>query len=373
MKRNIIIFYNVLVCMCFCVLMLTNCSNNSSSSNLPKSDKLLLLAQRPTPVGYPAVLVKNIEYIETLPFDGMFLNSFSGWNIMNGKPVSYDSIYSEFGVLKGAFKKFKHNFISVFINYPGDLWDDKAWANTAQNFANMAKVAKELDCKGILFDNEEYLPKKWLNYDEDYRNPNYNLQQHGNQTILRGKQIMEAMIAVFPNIAVMHMHGPYLSEPNYRIPKVNLKQAAGWDKSELLGPFFVGMVMGKGPNSSVIDGGEQYQYRAEEEFKFSYDCRKYEIASEETNSWFIPASLRRNWPTQVEISFGVFDVAWVTNYPMNPSIMKTTLINALNTTDKYVWYYTEDNNWFNVNKLPKLWLKAIVDARNATNGKEQPL
>jgi len=357
-----------LYCIALSALLLTvafSCKQKSSPAAATEKKSLLVLAQRPTPAGYPAVFVKNMDYIESLPFDGMFINSVSGWNLMNGQSVSYDSIYSEFSVLNGAFKKFKHNFISTFIKYPGDLWDDTAWAITAQNFANMAKVAKTLGFAGILFDNEEYREKKWLNYDEDYRNPKYDLQQHGDQSSLRGRQIMEAMVAVYPEIAVMHMHGPYLSEPNYRIPKVNLKQSPSWDKLELMGPFFVGMVLGKGPNSTVIDGGEQYQYRTEKDLKDSYDLRKYEIASEETNSWFIPVSLRRNWPNQVEISFGTFDIPWVTGYPMTPEIMKPTLANALKATDKYVWYYTEGGNWLEPGKIPMEWIDAVIEARKA--------
>jgi hypothetical protein len=347
---------------------LTSCVNKNTNADLPRKTPLLIIAQRPTPAGYPAVIANHLDYIESLPFDGMFINSVSGWNLMNGQPVSYDSIYSEFSVLKGAFKKFKNNFISVFIYYPGDLWDDKAWGITAQNFANIAKVARTLGFKGIIFDNEEYRSPKWLNYGQDYRNPKYDLQQHGNKASQRGKEIMEAMIAVYPEIEVMHMHGPYLSEPNYRIPKVNLEQAGSWDNQELMGPFFVGMVLGKGPNASVIDGGEQYQYRTEKDFKDSYDLRKYEIASEETNSWFIPVSLRRIWPNQVEISFGVYNKMWIPKYPMNPEIMKSTLINALKNTDRFVWYYTEEESWLEPGKMPKEWIDMVIGVMKCKSG-----
>jgi hypothetical protein len=325
------------------------------------------MAQRPTPEGYPAVIINHIGYIESLPFDGMFLNSVSGWNIMNGQSVSYDSIFSEFAVLKGAFKKFKSNFISVFINFPGDLWDDNAWAITAQNFGNMAKVAKELGFIGIEFDNEEYRKIKWLDYGKDYNNSKYTLQQHGDKTSERGMQLMKAMVAEFPEIEIIHLHGPYLSEPNYTIPTVNIEQAGNWDDQELLGPFFVGMVIGKGEKASVIDGGEQYQYRTERDFSHSYNLRKYEIASEETDSWFIPISLRRIWPNQVDVSFGVYNRTWKPeNYPMSVEIMKTTLTNALKATDKYVWFYTEGDSWLTPGKIPEEWVNMVNNVKNAS-------
>jgi hypothetical protein len=327
----------------------------------------LIMAQRPTPAGYPAVIVKNMEHIENQPFDGMFLNSVAGWNLMNGQSVSYDSIYEEFAVLKGVFKKFRHNFIYIFNNFPGDFWDDEVWEITAQNFAGMAKVAKELGFSGIVYDNEEYRPKKWHNYGENYRNPAYDLNQHRDQVILRGKQVMEAMVAEFPSIEVFTYHGPYLSEPNYRTPSIILGQAGTWDNYELLGPFFVGLMLGKGDSATIIDGGEVYQYRTKDDFKNSYEIRKYEIASEETNSWFIPYQLRIDWPNHINISFGVYNRQWMDEYPMNPSIMNTTLTNALEATDKYVWYYTEYDNWLEPGKMPEEWIRAITSARKVAD------
>ncbi len=342
-----------------------SCTSEKSKSTKIEQKTLLIIAQRPTPSGYPAVIVNNIATIESYPFDGMFINSVVGWHIMSGKPISYDSIYHEFKMLKGVFKKFDSNFLYVFTDFPGDFWDDNAWKITANNFANMAKVAKELNFKGLIYDNEEYLKGKWMNYGESYKNPKYDLNQHRDQVILRGKQIMEAMVAVFPEVEIFTYHGPYLSEPNYKIPSVNIKQAGAWDQQELLGPFFVGMMQGKGTKATIIDGGEQYQYRTNDEFKNSYDMRKYEIASEETNSWFIPYKQRLDWPNNINISFGVYNRPWLPDYPMNVQIMQKTLTNALNNTDKYVWYYTEYDSWLEPNKMPKEWVDMVINARRA--------
>ena len=349
------------------LVLIVGCSPKISKLANNTAHPLLIMAQRPTTSGYPAVIIKNIATIEAYPFSGMFINSVVGWHIMSGRPISYDSMYNEFAVLKGAFKKFNANFIYVFNDFPGDFWDDGAWDITAKNFANIAKVAKSLGFKGIIYDNEEYLPKKWLNYGESYKNPAYDLNQHRDQVMLRGKQILQAITTEFSDIEIFTYHGPYLSEPNYHIPKANIKQAGAWDQQELLGPFFVGMMQGKGKYATIIDGGEQYQYRTNEDFKQSYDLRKYEIASEETNSWFIPYQQRLDWPNNINISFGVFNIQWLPDYPMNPEIMTTTLTNALRYTDKYVWYYTEEDSWLEPGKMPKEWIDAIVKAKSAAN------
>jgi len=329
-----------------------------------KNDRpLLIMAQRPTPAGYPLVISKHMDHIESMPFDGMFINSPICWRLMNGDAVSYEKIAEELSPLKDAYKKFSHNFIYVFIDFPGDFWDDETWQITARNFGNMARVAKEFGFAGIVYDNEEYLDGRWLNYGEDYKNPDYDLEEHKDQVILRGKQVMEAMVMEFQDIEVFTYHGPYLSEPNYRVPDVIMGQSASWDHYELLGPFFVGMMLGKGEKGTIIDGGEVYQYRTYQDFKSSYQIRKYEIASEETDSWFIPYELRLKWPNEISIAFGVYNRQWKEDYPMNPEIMRTTLENALRIADKYVWYYTEDDNWLIPGEMPVEWSDMVKVVR----------
>jgi hypothetical protein len=344
--------------------LINSCGNRSFSREKDKKGPLLIMAQRPNASGYPAVLIKNIPMVESHPFDGMFLNSVAGWNLMKGEPYGYGEIYDEFAVLKGAFKKFTHNFIYIFIDYPGDFWDDGAWGITAQNFANMAMVAKELGCKGIVFDNEEYLKGRWLNYGESYENPAYGFLQHRDQVMLRGKQVMEAMVAVFPAIEMFNYHGPYVSEPETS-DAITKQQSGNWDRFELLGPFFIGMMQGRGNDALVIDGGEVYQYRTLEDFQLSYQWRKHDIASDETGSWMVPKDYRSQWTDNINISFGVYNRSWKTDYPMNVDIMRTTLANALKTTDKYVWYYTESDSWLIPCRMPREWTEMVREVKSA--------
>lgn len=366
---------------CFILLtcvfgLLNSCSAPGSDHKNMTADPcrkqaLLILAQQPdTTSTLPAIIAKNIGHIESMPFDGMFINSRSGWEVMAGKTMTWDEISSEFAPLKGAFKKFKNNFLMIYIDFPGDFWDEDAWNTTAENFALMARMAKELGCSGIVYDNEEYKESRWLDYEGSYKNTAYDLNEHRDQSMARGRQVMEAMVREFPGIEVLNYHGPYLSEPNYRIPSIVFGQAATWDHYELLGPFFVGMMQGKSPQAAVIDGGEVYQYRSAEDFNTSYMIRKYEIASEETDSWFIPLKMRMDWPNQIQVAFGVYNKQWKPDYPMNPEIMESTLINAMHNTDKYVWYYTEEDNWLLPGKMPEVWQQAVRNARDSLENTE---
>lgn len=328
----------------------------------------MIMAQQFTDSTLPAEIKKNIVYIESMPFDGMFIHVPDSWKVMYGKALSYDEIYNQLSVLKGAFTKFTHNYLYVFISFPGDLWNDVAWKITAENFGKMAKASKAVGFKGIVYDNEEYQPNKWLNYGEVYRNPKYNLLQHRDKTMLRGREVMEAMVIEFPDLEVFNFHGPYLSEPKTDAEKINKEQACGYNCKELLGPFFVGMLQGKGAAATVIDGGEVYQYRTKEDFSFSYEWRKHGIASNETNSWFITDTIRQNWARDVQLSFGVYNQTWKPAYPMSPAIMSSTLENALRTTDKYVWYWTEGDSWFIKNKMPEAWIDTVRAVRKRVKG-----
>ena len=354
------------------IVLASSCSDLDPDNNdLPENPKklpLLVLAQHPGDMTtMPASIAENIAHIESLPFDGIFIKSDAGWLAMGGKALNWVDVSSEFAPLKGAFKKLKNNFLMIFVDFPGDLWEaEEAWKITAKNFALMARIAKELGCKGIVYDNEEY-KTRWHSYNYNYNNTNnpaYNRKEHASQTTLRGKQVMEAMVEVFPEIEVLVYHGPYLSEP--RTPSAfSLNQMPDWLYHELLGPFFVGLVQGCGEKSNVIDGGELYQYRTKEHFEVSYQWRKYDIASEETKSWMIPQETRSKWSNNVQIAFAVYHHQSSSRFPMNPEIMEPTLINAMQSTDKYVWYYTEVDNWLIPGKMPEEWRQAVVNARDS--------
>jgi hypothetical protein len=310
-------------------------------------------------------ILKNIDYIESLPFDGMVVDIPAGWLLMEGKPLNYDDIYDPWlAPLEGKFKKFTHNFLRAQVNDPGDVFDDAKWNITIENWRLLARAARQIGFAGIYFDNEEYF-NPWLNYPEDYTNPTRSLKEYQAQAQLRGRQIMQAVVQEFPDIDVLFMHGPYITEP--KTPSyVKKSQVGGPDGYELHGPLFVGFLEGAGDRATIIDGGEVYQYRTQEDFQHSYDWRKYGMASAKTNSAFIPPAIRAQWPNRVSISYGVYNQTWPTPQDqMNPTIMKSTLANALQRADDYVWFYAEKDTWFVPGGVSQEWIDAVKAARAA--------
>jgi hypothetical protein len=348
-----------------------------SSDSTPRSDPpYLILLQRRTGEVHTSrtpYILENIEYIETLPIDGMVVNIAPSWEIMLGEPVSYDEIYGHWlAPLQGQFQKFTQNFVEVLIDDPGDVFDDAAWQITVDNWRAMARAARDAGFVGIFFDNEEY-KGQWLNYPEDYVNPTHTLEEYREQTRLRGTQIMDAVVAEFPEVVFLVYHGPYLSEPKTPL-EVIAGQAPPGDVSDLSGPLFAGFLEGLGPQSQLIDGGEVYAYRSAEDFARSYEWRKNGLPSAETNSVFITDADRAVWSDRVGISYGVYNLPFPTEeQTMSPEIMRGALEQALRHADDYVWYYTYLDNWLIPGKMPHCWYDAVVNAREAVGVPRVPV
>jgi len=319
----------------------------------------------------PGFIAANKSFLETQPFNGLivYLRSSSlGINastgVMKNVPLSYDAIDSVLNPIKDMeFTQLKQNFGLVLGTTPPDFFDD--WSTIVDNFANLARAAKNAGLKGIAFDNEQYFAP-WGNYPTGVAYPGASLAQYQVQARLRGRQVMEAMVAEFPAIVVVTLHGPYVSEPSAP-ESLNFPQ---WQSgNELLGPFFAGFQEGSSVAGQNVDGGELYDLRSAEDFQQNYVWRRYDIASSAVNCAYIPSALRTTWADNISISFGVYDLPFG-GKSMNPAILTTTLTNALATADTWVWFYAEDSTYL----LPESqggatdeWVDAVRAALPATS------
>ncbi len=327
--------------------------------------------------GAPANLIDNWDYIETLPFDGVVIFIPTFRNVMSDSILTYQSVYhdSKLSQLAEKFDKVHNNFLMAWSAAPPlDAFDN--WDQIFANFAVYAKAAHDAGCSGIVFDDEQYY--------RDYSKPDgkggiweypldvkyssiYTAAEYRVQMRLRGRQMMEAMIAQFPDIQIIVTHGPYWSEPQAFIdlPKLN-EQIPAFIQGEkmLVGSLFAGFVeasvvaKGQGHSPKVIDGGEIYSTsftRAEYKQKY-YDWRKYTIASNSVNSLSIPESLRPDWPDNVSISYGLYN-----KWGMTSSILRKAIEYSLSGADDLIWYYSEDQDWYVPGAIPEEWMDAVTD------------
>jgi hypothetical protein len=368
-------------------------------------EKYLLLSQKGSVAPSMATnFINNYEHIKQLPFSGFILSGDSHFtkNAMSGERLSYSDVWSavQGDTLKNLYRN-KANFLQVNVDFPGDFWTDTtAWNNTIYNFGIIAKVAKNLHFKGIVFDNEPYSQEAYKMidfkgtygwYDSDhpsYQNTNYSFKEHTDKLSDWFKKIMREMIKSYPDITVLVYHSPVISHEKADTGINGHSVIMNVGKSfihELSGSMFVGLKRGLSGNASLHDMGEDYTHRQNKHFKDAYNWRKYTIALDNTNNlnadkrWILPNTDRANWSHKVNVNF------MVSNYPLSNDVeefdtrnkvslndMKSTLEKAIHYSDKYVVFYSEGDpaqngvnktlNWLNNrNQIDNNWYSMLED------------
>lgn len=290
----------------------------------------------------PSFIRSNQAFLDSQPFRGLVAylrDDATGANattgVMGKTALAASTLASIVAPLKGLpFTNLVDNFGLVQGSTPPDFFDD--WTAPIQNFAELAAVLKDAGLRGICFDNEQYF-SPWGNYPDGVKYPARSLQEYRDQARLRGAQVMQAMVARYPEIAVITLHGPYISE----LKAPASLQFPQWQSGNmLLGPFFAGFVEGAGTTGLSVDGGELYTLRSDSDFLNSANWRRNSLPSDAVDCPFIPPALRTVWPARVSISFGIYDRPFG-GAPMDATVLKNTVTNALRRADRYVWFYTE--------------------------------
>jgi hypothetical protein len=183
-------------------------------------------------------ILKNLAYIDSLPFDGITINIPATWDTLApGVVASYSDIYDNWlGPLKGQLKKVVRNYVKLVARLSADPFDD--WTQTIANWVILAQASRDAGLEGIFFDNEEYYEQVW-HYPASMKYASTKtLSEYEAQFQLRGQQVMTAIIAQWPTCRIIHTHGPYFSES--RTPAyVTQSNGYGLD-CDLRGEFFAG-------------------------------------------------------------------------------------------------------------------------------------
>ena len=316
----------------------------------------------------PVFVSANRIFLESQPFDGLVVYL---WNpgltpnithaTMTNTPVSYQTAMSVMTPMAGlSFTHLTENLGLIMGSTPPDFFND--WSIPIQNFANVAKAAKDSGLRGLCFDNEQYFAP-WGDYGSHlayYSTKTF--AEYQAQARLRGRQVMEAMVSQFPDIVFMTLHGPYVSEPD---APTSLQFPQWQSSNELLGPFFAGNMEGAGSTACNVDGGEIYTLRSSTDFQASASWRRNDLASDAVNCAFIPSALRSVWAGRSCISYGVYDRPFG-GASMDAATLRTTLANALVQADRYVWFYAEASTYLlpaSLGGASDTWVNAIRQAR----------
>ncbi len=337
----------------------------------------------------PSYIASHIDFIESRPFDGIILYDFIGTNLLNlndpsvtphegpDGAVTYQSSSNSLSPLTPTtFKKFTQNFSLVYMglhNNPPELFDDTGWNAIYASAQNYAQALKDRGLRGVVLDDEIYTYNYWQ-YPDQVAHKDKTLQEYADKSRQRGRELMQAFVAGYNNIAVIVTHGPYEGCSSARTPV-----GAYADNSFLIGDFAAGVVEGTGSSSLAVDGGEVYDYRTAQDFANSYQWRKYSITDPANACPFMDSTLASNWSSQISISFGVYDKERSSStsddwHPItNTDEVRTTLSNALQQAHDYVWHYSEARDWWCApgdcsDAIPGVtqdWIDAVTQARSS--------
>lgn len=162
---------------------------------------------------------------------------------------------------------------------------------------------------------------------------------------------------------MLFTHGPYRSAPEDRPFEVSMNQVGSHDNYELDAPFFYAMAI-EADDQQVIDGGEVYQLRTENQFQINHSWRSTDIAQ----SVVVPEELRAPgvYADRVGVTHGLYNLTWPNeDFPMSPTIMRSTLRNALRSSSQPVWIFIEsDETWLLPGGFPDQWRTNIENGFN---------
>lgn len=319
-------------------------SDGTVYGDLRTGNGKLMLHQRGALAVTPTGLRDRLATMDTTldAFSGVFLRmpATSGLITMNA-PVALAAITADLAPV-AALKPVNLRFNFAVVSFRRDLDPFDDWSVVVANFTNLAKAAKAAGLVGIVIDNESASgldndPSGLrVNYPADVKFPGRSVDEYRARTQLVSKQIMQAMVVEFPQIAVVVMRGPAGGEQmtsQQMVPPLN------GTRPTLLGSFFAGFVEGKGSTALVVDGGDDYGLRIDDQFAASSEWRKTGIASTATNSAVIPAALRSAWPTSVNVSFGVREIDGYLGQTLAnvQTVWENTVSTALRQSDTFAW------------------------------------
>jgi ubiquinone/menaquinone biosynthesis C-methylase UbiE len=311
---------------------------------------------------------ENVERMEKLPFDGVVFhaNSSSGgnlawetWGARKFTRAEFDQAVDDLRAT--PFRRLSDRFLRVNAT-PGDVdwFDDSGWATVANNFGIAAQVARDGHAKGFMFDVEQYnsLP---FDYRAQKDHETKSFADYQRQARERGRQWIQSVNKAFPDITILLTFGYSIAQP----------KSGGKDRSDvrygLLSDFLDGVLDGCSDRTTIVDAWESsYPYKTPEQFAKAHDTIRQRSAD-----WSGDPERYRRF---VRAGFGIWmDYDWrkagwdVDDHSKNhftPEQFTDSVRSALQTSDAYVWVYTEQPRWWTNERLPAAYVEALKKARD---------
>jgi len=322
-----------------------------------------------------AFMRAHVAEMEKTPFDGCVFHAYATdaqgkqqpflWECWSRQAFAESDLARSLSDLKAThFTRFTDNFLR-FNTTPADLdWFDD-YAAVVNNAKLAAAFAHKGKCAGILFDIEQY-NHPLFNYAKQRDAGTKSFAQYAAQARSRGREVMEAFQAGYPDVKILLTYGYSLPWAESMGKPSRLPEAS----YGLLAPFLDGMLDAARGSTHIIDGYESsYGYK---------DTARFATAYQMMSSGLLPIVADSDkYHRYFSIGFGVWmdnkarRAAWdQRDFAKNfytPDAFEKTVRAALDRTDEYVWIYTEQPKWWTAqgipDKLPAEYERALRRAR----------
>lgn len=308
-------------------------------------------------------MVEQLPGAQALAFDGLVLDVATplddrglSWTIYGSRPVDTETL----GALAAEYKDFAwgrltDNFLRLTL-YPADVdWFESlgdGWTVIYHNVRQWAQLAHDLGFVGIMLDVEQYGEAHLFDYSRQKYASQMGLDAYARQAYRRGQDLMVALQGGYPGLTVM---STYLVVSNLSQPP---------ERYTLLRPFAECMISAAAETTTLIDGYENaYIYRDEAQFK---QAREQILG---VRPEYVPASA---FPYPIKVGFGLWidPVCGAGGLPpegcgFTPQEFKSALTYALDYSDRYVWIYSQNIDWFSGRGIPSVWQDTLAAFRRS--------
>ena len=312
---------------------------------------------------HPDFVCRNIRNMEKRPFDGIIFRLGDDHNLaFDTRAWDEISLQSQFEYLrKIEWQTFTDNFIHLYAtNSQGMNWfNDNHWKVITDNLRLVVRAAKIGRCVGLSFDTESYGPNPWM-----YTAGNYPTKTFGAVAAMvrrRGAQFITALQGEMPEIKLLSFHQlGYFGENRFVNPGIlddpnpeRRERLLSQDSSALLPAFFNGILDAAGSGVTLIDGNENsYFYRSSEEFYKGYHVVKQRVLS------LVAPENQKKYRAQVQAGQAIWQTWCIPTTSQFQTLghflasedrvqyLEHQVYYALQTTDKYAWFYTDKQEWW---------------------------
>lgn len=323
-------------------------------------------------VPQPDYVAEHIREMEQRPFDGLLMRISGLGQVFNPVARTRDDYAEQFDALpRIEWDRFTDNFVMMYAASKMDWFSDEHWEIITANVSLLASGAEAGNCVGMCFDCEPYGDNPW-HYPSQPHADEQSFAQFQAKVRQRGVQFVDAVEAEMDDPVI---HTFFLTT------LAGVRNAAMAETAEErdavlrdyhygLYPAFVnGMLDAMDPGTLLTDGNEPaYYYHSPEQY---YDVYHYikqgalgAIAPE--NHRIYRGQVLVAQALYVDQVFGMRSRK-VEGHYMTPEEQEQwfehNVYYALKTSDRYVWCYSEQMNWWTDTDVPEGLPRAIRSAR----------